>query len=94
MIFNSPQDYIIPTIGYTQADLDAVVEAAIKAERDRFAEEARPTINRAERRGYELAKEKAAKVCEEQKQEWNASVYRNGAIAAIGGCAAAIRSMK
>lgn len=39
-------------------------------------------------------KEKAAKVCEEQKQEWNASVYRNGAIAAIGGCAAAIRSMK
>ena len=27
MIFNSPQDYIIPTIGYTQADLDAAVEA-------------------------------------------------------------------
>ena len=27
MIFNSPQDYIIPTIGYTQAELDAAVEA-------------------------------------------------------------------
>jgi hypothetical protein len=27
MIFNPPQDYIIPTIGYTQADLDAAVEA-------------------------------------------------------------------
>ena len=42
----------------------------------------------------EATLEKAAKVCEEQKQEWKASVYRNGAIAAIGGCAAAIRSMK
>ena len=37
MIFNSPQDYIIPAIGYTQAELDAAVEAAIEATKEKAA---------------------------------------------------------